>query len=103
MELVKNNDYEIKIEDMGNDGEGIGHIDGMTVFVKDTVMEDVALIKIIKLKKNIVYGRLVKLIKPSPYRVLPACSKARQCGGCSMQHINYEKQLSYKWNKIANC
>ena len=35
-ELVKNRDYEIAIEDMGNDGEGIGHIDGMTVFVKDT-------------------------------------------------------------------
>lgn len=103
MDIVKNNDYEITIEDMGNDGEGIGHIDGMTVFVKDTVMGDVAIVKIIKLKKSIAYGRLMRLIMPSPYRVTPVCDRARQCGGCIMQHISYEKQLEYKWNKVANC
>lgn len=103
MDLIKNQDYEIVIEDMGNDGEGIGHIGGMTVFVKDTVMGDVAFIKIIKLKKNIAYGRLVKLITPSKYRVEPVCKIARQCGGCTMQHVSYEKQLDYKWNKVKNC
>ncbi len=103
MEITKNNDYEILIEDMGNDGEGIGHIEGMTVFVKDTVMGDRAVVKIIKLKKNIAYGRLVELLSPSPYRVAPVCDNARRCGGCTMQHISYEKQLEYKWNKVANC
>ena len=101
--MIKNQDYEITIEDMGNDGEGIGHIEGMTVFVKDTVMGDVALIKIIKLKKSIAYGRLMKLITPSPYRVEPKCKLARQCGGCTMQHVAYEKQLAYKWDKVRNC
>lgn len=103
MDLVKNQDYEITIEDMGNEGEGIGHIDGMTVFVKDTVIGDVALIKVIKIKKSIAYGRLMKLITPSPYRVEPKCKLARQCGGCTMQHVSYEKQLEYKWDKVRNC
>ena len=98
-ELVKNRDYEITIEDMGNDGEGIGHIDGMTVFVKDTVIGDVALIKIIKVKKSIAYGRLVKLIRPSEFRVDRVCPKARSCGGCVMQHVSYERQKQYKWDK----
>lgn len=102
-ELVKNRDYEITIEDMGNDGEGIGHIDGMTVFVKDTVIGDVVLIKIIKVKKSIAYGRLVNLIRPSEFRVEPMCPKARSCGGCVMQHVSYERQKQYKWDKVRNC
>ncbi len=103
MEIVKNSDYRISIEDMGNDGEGIGHIDGLTVFVKDTVIGDVAIVKIIKLKKNIAYGKLVELIKPSEFRVQPVCTISNKCGGCTMQHMDYKKQLEYKWNKVANC
>ena len=103
MELKKNQDYEIKIEDMGNDGEGIGHIEGMAVFVKDAVIGDVAKVRIIKVNKNYAYGRLMELLTPSLYRVEPLCDKARQCGGCTMQHIAYEKQLEYKWNKVKNC
>ena len=62
--LVKNEDYQVLIEDMGNDGEGIGHVQGMTVFVKDAVVGDLAEVKIVKVKKNIAYGRLMKLITP---------------------------------------
>lgn len=101
--LEKNRDYVVTIEDMGNDGEGIGHIDGMTVFVKDAVVGDVAEVKIVKVKKTIAYGRLMKLVEPSPYRVEPVCHKAKRCGGCTMQQVCYEKQLDYKWNKVKNC
>ena len=101
--LVKNEDYQVLIEDMGNDGEGIGHVQGMTVFVKDAVVGDLAEVKIVKVKKNIAYGRLMKLITPSPYRVKPVCDKAKRCGGCTMQQVSYEQQLEYKWNKVKNC
>ena len=101
--LVKNEDYQVLIEDMGNDGEGIGHVQGMTVFVKDAVVGDLAEVKIVKVKKNIAYGRLMKLITPSPYRVEPVCDKAKRCGGCTMQQVSYEQQLEYKWNKVKNC
>lgn len=103
MDLVKNQEYEITIEDMGNDGEGIGHIDGIAVFVKDAVMGDVCRVRIIKVKKNYAYGRLMEVLTPSAFRVMPKCDKARSCGGCTMQHIAYEKQLEYKWNKVKNC
>ncbi len=101
--LVKNENYQVLIEDMGNDGEGIGHVQGMTVFVKDAVVGDLAEVKIVKVKKNIAYGRLMKLITPSPYRVEPVCDKAKRCGGCTMQQVSYEQQLEYKWNKVKNC
>ena len=110
MELKKNSIYTIEITDMGNEGEGIGHLSlsnaetsGITVFVKDTVIGDVAEILIMKAKKSIAYGKLIRLLQPSPYRVEPVCPVARSCGGCSLQHISYEKQLEYKWNKVREC
>lgn len=103
MTLEKNQEYEITIEDMGNEGEGIGHIDGMAVFVKDAVVGDVARIKIIKAKKNYAYGRLMELVTPSAYRVDPICPHARRCGGCSIMQVNYAKQLAWKQDKVMNC
>ncbi len=103
MTLEKNQEYELTIEDMGNEGEGIGHIDGMAVFVKDAVVGDVARIKIIKAKKNYAYGRLMELVYPSAYRVDPICPHARRCGGCSIMQVDYEKQLAWKQDKVMNC
>lgn len=103
MALEKNQEYELTIEDIGNDGEGIGHIDGMAVFVKDTVPGDVARIKIIKDKKKYAYGRLMEIIAPSKDRVEPVCPHARRCGGCSIMQLSYEKQLEWKQAKVANC
>ena len=101
--LKKNDIYEITIEDIGNDGEGIGHIEGMAIFVKDTVVGDEAKVKLVKVKKNYAYGRLEEIIKPSPFRVNPVCANARRCGGCALMHMSYDKQLDYKWNKVKNC
>ena len=98
MEIKKNQDFEVIIEDLGADGEGIGKIEGFPLFIKDTVIGDRALVKVIKLKKNYGYGRLMKLITPSPDRVEAKCPVARQCGGCTLQHLNYAKQLEYKYN-----
>lgn len=103
MSLEKNQEYEITIDDFGNEGEGIGHIDGMAVFVKDAAPMDVARIKIIKVKKNYAYGRLMELIKPSPYRVEPVCPHGKRCGGCQIMHVSYEQQLKWKQNKVLNC
>ena len=101
--MDKNDIYKVIIEDMSEDGSGIGHIDGMAVFVKDTVVGDVADIRIVKVKKSYCYGRLENLIQESPYRVPAVCSVARQCGGCTLQHISYEKELELKKNKVMGC
>lgn len=102
MDYRKNDMVTVTIEDMGQDGEGIGKIAGYTLFVKDTVIGDVAEVKIIKAKKNYGYGRLMNLIKPSPDRVEPLCPHARRCGGCQIQELSYEKQLEFKQNKVLN-
>ena len=100
MEFRKNDILTLDIEDCGVDGEGIGKADGFTVFVKDAVIGDRISAKIIKAKKNYGYGRLMEVITPSPYRVKPACSIARQCGGCQLQALSYEQQLKFKEKKV---
>lgn len=103
MEIKKNQDYEVYIEDMSSDGAGIGKVEGFPLFVKDTVIGDRAIVKAIKLKKTYGFGRLMEILEPSKDRVEARCPVARQCGGCNLQHLSYEKQLEYKYNKVKNC
>ena len=101
MSYQKNDVLTVKIEDMGHDGEGIGKCEGYTLFVKDTVIGDLAEVKVIKAKKNYGYARLMRLIEPSPHRVEPICPVARPCGGCQLQMLDYAEQLRFKEKKIA--
>ena len=96
----KNDILTVEITDMGVDGEGIGKVDGFTLFVKDALIGDVAEVKVMKAKKQYGYARLMKLLTPSPDRVEPVCSVARTCGGCQIQALSYSKQLEFKKNKV---
>lgn len=100
--MKKNDLVEVKIEDIGMDGEGIGKVDGYTLFVKDAVIGDVIEAKITKAKKNCGYARMINIKEPSPYRIEAKCPVARQCGGCQIQEMSYDQQLIFKENKIRN-
>lgn len=98
--MKKNDMVTVTIEDIGTNGEGIGKADGYTLFIKDAVIGDTAEVKVTKAKKNYGYARLMNILTPSPYRVEPVCKVARQCGGCQIQQLCYEKQLEFKQNKV---
>jgi len=100
MEYKKNDVLTVKIDDIGNDGEGIGKVEGFTLFVKDAIIGDTVLVKIMKAKKHYAYAKLEKVITPSPFRVEPKCAFHRQCGGCQIQAMSYERQLQFKQDKI---
>lgn len=100
MEFYKNQIVTVLIEDMGNEGEGIGKIDGYTLFIKDAVIGDTVQAKITKVKKNYGFARLMNIEEPSPHRVQPPCPFARQCGGCQLQALSYSQQLKYKEKKV---
>ena len=100
MEYKKNDVLTVTIEDIGNDGEGIGKVDGFALFVKDAVIGDTVSVKIMKAKKNYAYAKLEKVITPSPFRVEPKCAFHKQCGGCQIQAMSYDRQLQFKQDKI---
>lgn len=103
MVFQKNEEIELWIDDLGNDGEGIGHIDGYALFVKGALPGEHVRVSIMKAKKNYGFARLVEIIKPSKQRVEPLCSVARQCGGCTLQHLSYEGQLHFKQKRVLDC
>ena len=104
MPYLKNEEVTVEITALGNDGEGIGHLsDGMTVFIPGTVPGDKVLAHIVKVKKTCLYAICKEVIAPSSFRVKEECPVAAKCGGCTLQHLSYDKQLEYKENKVKDC
>ena len=103
MDFKKNQEVILKIDDLGNNGEGIGHVDGYALFVKEVLPGETIRAGIMKCKKNYGFARLLEVLEPSPDRVEPQCPAARPCGGCTLQHLSYNAQLRYKENKVKNC
>ncbi len=94
--------FTVKIEDIGNDGEGIGKVNGYTLFIKDAVIGDLVKASVMKSKKNYAYAHLDEVLEASPYRVEPPCPVSRACGGCQIQNLSYDRQLEFKKNKVRN-
>ena len=100
--MKKNDEFVVAIEDMSEDGAGIGRVDGYIWFIKDTVIGDVVRAGVMKMKKTYGFARLIEVVEPSKDRVEPRCPVARQCGGCQLQMMDYEAQLRFKERKIYN-
>ena len=84
MTIRKNEIYTLTITDIGTHGEGIGKIDGYTLFVKNTLPGEEVKVLVVKANKNYGYGKALEIIKPSPSRVEPLCPAAPRCGGCTL-------------------
>ncbi|WP_434310242.1 23S rRNA (uracil(1939)-C(5))-methyltransferase RlmD [Hominifimenecus sp. rT4P-3] len=100
--MEKNQIVTVKIEDMTENGEGIGKVDGYALFLKDAVIGDVVEAKVIKAKKSYGYARVMQVLEPSPFRVTPRCPVAGPCGGCQLQAMSYESQLAFKEKKVRD-
>lgn len=100
--MEKNQEFIVTIEDMNEDGAGVGKVDGYIWFVKDAVIGDVVRAKAMKMKKSYGFARLMEVMEPSASRVIPSCPVARQCGGCQLQAMSYEEQLKFKERKVMN-
>lgn len=100
--MKKNDVFTVTIEDMGEDGAGIGKTDGYTWFIKDALIGDVIQASVMKMKKNYGFARLVNILEPAPGRVEARCPVARACGGCQLQELDYREQLRFKERKVYN-
>ncbi len=94
--------YSVEITALGKEGEGIGRVDGLAFFVDGAIPGDYVLAEVVQFKKNFARGRLLEVFRPSPDRIKPACPYADECGGCSLQHLDYEAQVRYKTELLRN-
>lgn len=102
MSYKKDDIVKVTITDIGSEGEGIGKVDGYPFFIKDSLIGDKVLAKVMKAKKNYAYAKLLEVEAPSPDRVDAKCCVAKSCGGCQIQEMDYKAQLLYKENKVKN-
>src|SRR5690606_37175505 len=100
---VQKNEYiELTFSDLTHEGDGVGKINGFPIFVPYGLPGERAKVKIVKVKKNLAYGRLIELYEKSDDRVEPPCEVFYQCGGCQIQHMTYERQLEMKRKQVQD-
>ncbi|MDY2851219.1 MAG: 23S rRNA (uracil(1939)-C(5))-methyltransferase RlmD, partial [Candidatus Borkfalkiaceae bacterium] len=101
--LVKNSEYVAKIDSLGCNGEGICKLEGCAVFVPFALPGETVKVKIVKVKSNYAFGKLIQILTPSEKRVESDCPVFFKCGGCSLRHLDYSEQLKWKGEQVKNC
>ena len=99
--MNKNELYTVEITDLSHEGAGIGHQDGVAIFVAGAIPGDVVEALIIKAKKNYCIGKLMRILTPSKDRTEPKCPIASRCGGCSIMNVDYKCQLKMKQDMVS--
>ena len=100
--VKKNQDIELTFEDISHDGAGVGKINGYPLFVPYALPGETAKVKVIKANKKYGFGKLIEVTKKSEHRVDPPCNVFYKCGGCQIQHMDYEMQLEMKRNQVKS-
>ncbi len=92
----------LSVQGIGSSGEGVGHIEGYTVFIDGALPGETIKARLIECHKR--YGRaeLISIVKASPDRVKPVCKLFDRCGGCQLMHLSYPKQLEIKRQKVVD-
>ncbi|HLV10293.1 MAG TPA: 23S rRNA (uracil(1939)-C(5))-methyltransferase RlmD [Halanaerobiales bacterium] len=93
---------ELKLDDLANGGDSIGRYQGLAVFVPGGVPGELVRARILAKKRNYARGELLEIIKRADSRIEPECSVFEDCGGCQLQHIEYETQLEYKQKMVQD-
>ncbi len=101
--MQKNEIYEIEITGMTEEGDGVGRVENMAVFVPYTIVGETVRVLIVKVLKHYAFGKLMEVLKPSFHRVKAECPYFYQCGGCQLWHMDRDAELSYKRQKVEDC
>ena len=101
--VEKDNEYILNIEALGYEGEGIAKINGYPIFITGALIGEKVKIRIIKVKKNFAYGKLIEILEESPDRRKAKCVSYNMCGGCTLEHLSYQGQLDYKFSRVKDC
>ncbi|SER64679.1 23S rRNA (uracil1939-C5)-methyltransferase [Gracilibacillus ureilyticus] len=100
--VKKNEMIELTFEDITHEGAGVGKVNGYPLFVPYGLPGEKAKVKVINVKKNFGFGRLIETLHESEERVDPPCNVYYKCGGCQLQHMSYKMQLEMKRNQVKN-
>ena len=102
MAAKKNEKYQLRIEGYGSAGEGVARLDGQAVFVKGALAGELCEVQLLKVGKSAAWGRVHRILEPSPHRQVPDCPQYPKCGGCQLRHMIYEEELELKRRRVQD-
>lgn len=100
--VQKNDEVNVEMIGLTHEGEGVGRVEGYTLFIRGALPGEVVRAKVLKVKKQYGYAKLLEIVSPSPDRIAPPCEIYTQCGGCQLQHMSYEAQLQWKRQHVID-
>lgn len=101
--LKKNDVLQLNILGMSSEGSGVARTEeGITVFVPDSAVGDILMVRIVKVQKTYAFGKVEEILTPSPDRINPTCSVGNKCGGCVYCHMSYDAELKVKHQRVKD-
>ena len=95
--LAKNQEVLLTVKRIGINGEGIGYYKRLAVFIPGALPGEEVVVKVTEVNEQYARASLVKIKKnQSLDRVEPLCKYYQKCGGCQLQHVDYQAQLRFK-------
>ncbi|MBE5745781.1 MAG: 23S rRNA (uracil(1939)-C(5))-methyltransferase RlmD [Clostridiales bacterium] len=91
---------ELNINDLDMQGRGVSHYNNYTIFVENALPTEIVKAQIINAKGNIIVAKTLEVLKVSKFRKIPKCQYFNICGGCDLQHLNYNETLKFKKQQI---
>ena len=101
-DMKKNTVHTVTIHGYTAEGLGVGRLDGRVVFVPDTIRGEQWEVQLLKVNKNVAWGKGVRLMEASPLRVEADCPHAAKCGGCQYRHMDYQEELYAKQCRVGD-
>ncbi|MCK9525145.1 MAG: TRAM domain-containing protein, partial [Limnochordia bacterium] len=95
-------EHVIEITGLSHEASGVGRVEERVVFVPEAIPGDRVRVRLVHLKERLGYGELVEILEASPDRREQSCPHAAKCGGCQLQHMDYEAQLNWKRQQVAD-
>ena len=92
----------VKVTGLGSSGEGVGKVDGFTIFAHGALTGETVEVELERVKRNYASGKVTSVLEASPDRVEPLCPVYEACGGCQLQHLNYVGQLQAKEQQVRD-
>lgn len=93
---------ELVIQDLSHDGRGVAKWNDKVVFVQNALPSETVLAKLNRKTRNFNEAMAVEILSASPDRVDPKCEFYNVCNGCSMMHLEEQKQIDFKFNTLKN-
>lgn len=99
----KNQELTLEITGVTSEGQGVGRCEGVAFFVPFALPRETVRVHIIKVEKRFCIAKIVEILNPSGYRVIPLCEAYEKCGGCALMHMDYAEQLKAKSQIVKDC